>query len=74
MNTPPKTTRALLTFVGLLTIAFLGALTLAFAFLSLGALVSIFTEGAGAVGIIGALASAALAWITGQVICDIIRR
>lgn len=68
METPSRATKIVLNIIGLLTIAFWGIMTLIFAFISLAAFIGIFT-GDGAIGVFGALGGAALAWITGGIVC-----
>ena len=72
MATPTRATKIILNIIGILTIAFWGIMTLTFASISLAAFISIFT-GAGAVGVLGALGGAAIAWITGSLMHDTIK-
>jgi hypothetical protein len=75
METPSRTTRIFLTITGLLTLIFLGIMSLTFAFISFAALVDMFsTDGSGAIGIFGVLGSAALAWFTGRIIYNTLKR
>lgn len=73
METPSRATKLVLNIIGLLTIAFWGIMTLIFAFISLAAFIGIFT-GDGAVGVFGALGGAALAWITGSLVHNTLKR
>lgn len=73
METPSRATKIVLNIIGLLTIAFWGIMTLIFAFISLAAFIGIFT-GDGAVGVFGALGGAALAWITGSLVQNTLKR
>ena len=73
METPSRATKIILNIIGLLTIAFWGIMTLIFAFISLAAFIGIFT-GDGAVGVFGALGGAALAWITGSLVHNTLKR
>ncbi len=73
METPSRATKIVLNIIGLLTIAFWGIMTLIFAFISLAAFIGIFT-GDGAVGVFGALGGAALAWITGSLVHNTLKR
>lgn len=73
METPSRATKIVLNIIGLLTVAFLSIMTLMFAFISLAAFIGIFT-GDGAVGIFGCLGGAALAWITGSLVHDTLKR
>lgn len=73
METPSRATKIVLNIIGLLTIAFLSIMTLMFAFISLAAFIGIFT-GDGAVGMFGTLGGAALAWITGSLVHDTLKR
>ena len=73
METPSRATKIVLNIIGLLTIAFWGIMTLIFAFISLAAFIGIFT-GDGAVGVFGALGGAALAWITGSLVHNPLKR
>ena len=73
MDTPSRATKIVLNIIGLLTIAFWGIMTLIFAFISLAAFIGIFT-GDGAVGVFGALGGAALAWITGSLVHNTLKR
>lgn len=72
MQTPSRATKILLNTIGILTIAFWGIMTLMFAFISLSAFICIFT-GDGAIGVFGALGGAALAWLTGSIMHDILK-
>lgn len=73
METPSRATKIVLNIIGLLTVAFLSIMTLIFAFISLAAFIGIFT-GDGAVGVFGALGGAALAWITGSLVHNTLKR
>lgn len=73
METPSRATKIVLNIIGLLTIAFWGIMTLIFAFISLAAFIGIFT-GDGAVGVFGAFGGAALAWITGSLVRNTLKR
>lgn len=73
METPSRATKLVLNIIGLLTVAFLSIMTLIFAFISLAAFIGIFT-GDGAVGMFGTLSGAALAWITGSLAHDTLKR
>ena len=73
METPSRATKIVLNIIGLLTIAFWGIMTLMFAFISLAAFIGIFT-GDGAVGVFGAFGGAALAWITGSLVRNTLKR
>ena len=72
METPSRATKIILEIIGLLTIGFLGIMTLIFAFISLAAFIGIFT-GDGAIGVFGCLGGAALASLTGGLIHEIIK-
>lgn len=72
MKAPSKATKLLLNFLGILTIAFWGVMTIMFAFISLAAFIGIFT-GDGAIGVFGCLGGASLAWLTGRIIYDTIK-
>lgn len=75
MDTPSKTTRIFLTITGVMTLLFLGLMSLTFAFISFAALVDMFTpDGAGVIGLFGVLGGAALSWITGSIIYDTLKR
>ena len=74
MDTPSRTTRIFLTITGILTLMFLGIMSLMFAFISFAALVSMFSaDGPGVIGIFGVLGGAALSWITGKIIRDTLK-
>lgn len=73
METPSRATKIFLNITGTLTIAFLSVMALMFAFIGLSAFICIFTEDAGAIGLIGALGGAALAWLTGSIVRDILK-
>ena len=72
MDTPSRATKILLNTIGVLTIAFLSLMALMFAFISLAAFIGIFT-GDGAIGVFGCLGGAALAWLTGGIVRDILK-
>ena len=75
MDTPSKTTQIFLTITGVMTLLFLGLMSLTFAFISFAALVDMFTpDGAGVIGLFGVLGGAALSWITGSIIHDTLKR
>lgn len=73
METPSRVTKILLNTIGFLTIVFLSLMALMFAFISLAAFIGIFT-GDGAVGVFGCLGGAAMAWITGGIVLDTLKR
>lgn len=74
MDTPSRTTRIFLTITGVLTLIFLGIMSLMFAFISFTALVSMFSaDSPGVIGIFGVLGGAALSWITGKIIHDTLK-
>lgn len=73
MNTPSRPTKILLNTIGVLTIAFLSIMTLLSAFIGLSAFIRIFTEDAGAIGVFGCLGGAAMAWMTGSIVRDILK-
>lgn len=73
METPSKATKILLNTIGVLTTAFLSLMALMFAFISLAAFIGIFT-GDGAIGVFGCLGGAALAWLTGGIARDTLKR
>lgn len=73
METPSRATKILLNTIGVLTIAFLSIMALMFAYIGLSAFICIFTEDAGAIWLIGALGGAALAWLTGSIVCGILK-
>ena len=72
METPSRATKIFLNITGILTIAFLSIMALMFAFISLAAFIGIFT-GDGAIGVFGCLGGAALAWLTGSSVRDILK-
>lgn len=72
METPSRATKIFLNITGILTIAFLSIMALMFAFISLAAFIGIFT-GDGAIGVFGCLGGAALAWLTGSIVRDILK-
>ena len=73
METPSRATKIFLNTIGVLTIVFLSIMALMFAFIGLSAFICIFTEDAGAIGLIGALGGAAMAWLTGSVVRDTLK-
>lgn len=74
MDTLSRTTKIFLTITGVLTLIFLGIMSLMFAFISFAALVDMFSaDGAGVIGIFGVLGGAALSWLTGKIIYDTLK-
>lgn len=74
MDTLSRTTKLFLTITGVLTLIFLGIMSLMFAFISFAALVDMFSaDGAGVIGIFGVLGGAALSWLTGKIIYDTLK-
>lgn len=75
MDTPSRTTRIFLSITGVLTLIFLGIMSLMFAFLGVASLVNMLTtDGAGVIGIFGVLGGAALSWLTGKIIYDTLKK
>ena len=74
METPSRATKILLNITGILAIAFLSIMALMSAFIGLSAFICIFTEDVGAIGLIGAFGGAALAWLTGSVVRDTLKK
>ena len=74
MSTPSRTTKIFLLLAGFLTLIFLGIMSLMFAFISVAALVDMFSpDGAGVIGIFGVLGGAALSWLTAKILYNTLK-